>query len=764
MLASKKVAISILKTPAAYPIFPPFNPGEEYPELKGRVEPGVEKNITYRLFRQVMRELWMDIDRFSKPNWNPLGELIQPGQKVIIKPNLVRHSHLGEGDYQAVVTHGSLVRCVLDYVAIALQGKGEITVGDAPVQSGDFSKTVDQTGLIEVCDDVSKTWSIPIRLLDFRLRSMSVDERQCVVEEAVLEGDPAGYMSVNLGKGSLLSPLGDQYERYRVTNYDCTEMRKHHNKTINEYLIPQTVLDADVVINLPKLKTHRKVCLTAALKNLVGINGQKDWLPHHRCGSLKEGGDEYRYPSVLKKFNTKLIQKIDRNPFSKLNWSRRLAIRIATRLSRSVSRDSFEEGSWYGNDTLWRTVLDLNRLLVYADKNGNMTDIPQRKTLTIVDGIIAGEGEGPMEPDARSCGLLIGGVNPVAVDAVLATLIGFDYSKIPLISKGFEIDDWPLSQFRPGNIEVRSENSRWRLLKVGDSCEDFCFSAPSGWSGHVEVQCCKGRTMNNKKSENVESTLKAEDVHLEWEESYRTKWNERFYEEAFDYIIKVLNPPKGSTFLDVGCGPCAHSMRLARRGFYVQATDFSESVLKMAESQVRSSGLQDKIKLQRENILSFSFKDQSFDYILCWGVLMHIPDIEKAILEISRILKRGGTLIISEGNMNSLESGTVRLLKELLGKKKAIVRKTPAGLEYWEQTTAGELVTRQANVPWLIKAFETNGLTVKRRVPGQFTEIYTMFSSSLMKNLIHSFNRFWFKYVKIPYFSFGNIITLQKDK
>lgn len=270
--------------------------------------------------------------------------------------------------------------------------------------------------------------------------------------------------------------------------------------------------------------------------------------------------------------------------------------------------------------------------------------------------------------------------------------------------------------------------------------------------------------MINSKSENVEATLQAEDVHLEWEESYRTEKNEKFYEEAFDYVIRVLNPPKGSTFLDVGCGICAHSIRLARRGFCVQATDFSESVLKLAEAQVRSFGLQNKIKLQRENVLSLSFKDESFDYTICWGVLMHIPDIEKAISELARILKRGGILIISEGNMYSLQSITLRLLKLIMRKEKATLRKTPAGLEYWTQTTAGELVTRQANIQWLIKEFQNYGLTLKKHVSGQFTEIYTRFSSNLINNLIHNFNHFWLKYIRIPYFSFGNIIILQRDK
>ena len=496
MILDQIVSIAPHSIPCTYTQSPPFLPHKAYPELEGIVRTGKENNVTYALLRQLMKELELDLEHFGTSQWNPLSELIRPGQKVLIKPNLVLHTHLGGGDYRAVVTHGSLVRCALDYVIIALQGKGKITVGDAPVQSADFATIVERTGLKEICDDVSRTCNIPVTLMDFRLSSVRVDEKQCMLGETVLEGDPAGYIPVNLGKGSLLSSLGKQYKRYRVTNYDCTEMRKHHNETINEYLIPRTVLDADVVINLPKLKTHRKVGLTAALKNVVGINGHKDWLPHHRYGSLKEGGDEYFYTSILKRFRTKLIEKVDCYPFSKANRSRRLAIRMLTRLSCHLSRDSFEEGSWYGNDTLWRTVLDLNRLLVYADKNGTMKDIPQRKTLTIVDGIIAGEGEGPMEPKARSCGLLVGGVNPVSVDAVIATLIGFDYRKIPLISKGFEIDLWPLARFRPEQIEVRSEDSRWKSLKVGNPFEDFCFSPPSGWLRHVELHAYKTGVKN----------------------------------------------------------------------------------------------------------------------------------------------------------------------------------------------------------------------------------------------------------------------------
>ena len=60
-------------------------------------------------------------------------------------------------------------------------------------------------------------------------------------------------------------------------------------------------LEADVIINLPKLKTHQKAGITCALKNLIGINGNKEYLPHHRIGGFELGGDCYPGSSDLKR-------------------------------------------------------------------------------------------------------------------------------------------------------------------------------------------------------------------------------------------------------------------------------------------------------------------------------------------------------------------------------------------------------------------------------------------------------------------------------
>jgi len=88
------------------------------------------------------------------------------------------------------------------------------------------------------------------------------------------------------------------------------------------------------------------------------------------------------------------------------------------------------------------------------------------------------------------------------------------------------------------------------------------------------------------KSKKVENTLAKLDIHEEWEANYRTGENEPFFDLAFDYIVKILNPPPNSTFLDAGCGTCNHSIRLAKRGFHCVAVDFSENVLEKGRLNV----------------------------------------------------------------------------------------------------------------------------------------------------------------------------------
>src|SRR5262245_47826518 len=192
----------------------------------------------------------------------------------------------------------------------------------------------------------------------------------------------------------------------------------------------------------------------------------------------------------------------------------------------------------------------------------------------------------------------------------------------------------------------------------------------------------------------VEQSLAEPDIHLQWESAYRTKENERVFEAVFDRIAHILGAPANAVVLDVGCGPCMQAIRMAKCGFMVYAIDFSTSVLAMAKSNVRSSGMEDRVTINQANLLALPFADASVAYVLCWGVLMHVPDIEQAIAELMRVVRPGGAIVIAENNMASLQALALRAVRRLRGNRPAEIRSTSAGIEFWSATPAGPIMVR----------------------------------------------------------------------
>jgi hypothetical protein len=116
------------------------------------------------------------------------------------------------------------------------------------------------------------------------------------------------------------------------------------------------------------------------------------------------------------------------------------------------------DGSWEGNDTLWRTILDLNRVLLYADKEGRLRPEAQRRCLSIVDGILAGEGEGPLGATPVPTGLLIGGGDPCLVDWVATRAMGLDPQQIPTIARALSAQ--LLGTTSLAGLELRQDGPR----------------------------------------------------------------------------------------------------------------------------------------------------------------------------------------------------------------------------------------------------------------------------------------------------------------
>ncbi len=221
------------------------------------------------------------------------------GRKVLIKPNVLRSSEAGEG----IVTHPAVLRAVVEKVEE--MGPASLVVGDNPgvFSYGDNEASFKKTGLMEAA---------------------------------------MGYYR-NIGNDSQKVPFNPDYMP-RVS-------------------ISRAVLEADIIISLPKFKTHGLTVMTGAIKNSYGC------LPGAQKAQLhKAAGSPERFHEV---------------------------------------------------------IVEVFQLRV--------------PDLFIVDAVVGMEGNGPASPDLREIGLIMASDDAVAIDAVMATMMGLEPGRLRFLQKAEEL-------------------------------------------------------------------------------------------------------------------------------------------------------------------------------------------------------------------------------------------------------------------------------------------------------------------------------------
>jgi len=236
------------------------------------------------------------------------------GKKVMIKPNVLRKSTAEEH----IVTHPAILQAVIEKVET--MSPAEIVVGDNPglVNYGDNEASFEQTGLMAAAK---------------------------------------GYYR-NLG--------------------DSPQNVAFHPDFMPQVGVSKEILDADIVISLPKFKTHGLTVMTGAIKNSYGIlpGAQKARL-HHIAGSPERFHD---------------------------------------------------------------VIVEVFRLRV--------------PDLFIMDAVMGMEGNGPASPELREIGLVLASDNAVALDGVVARMMGLDPSCLRFLQKAKDIG---LGDFESSMIQLDGE-------------------------------------------------------------------------------------------------------------------------------------------------------------------------------------------------------------------------------------------------------------------------------------------------------------------
>jgi uncharacterized protein (DUF362 family) len=424
----------------------------------------------------MLRELLLAGSLGSIDSNAPLRDIVEPGMTVLLKPNWVMHQNYSGQGNDCLVTHPNLIEAVLLEVMKAKPGR--VIIGDSPIQECDFDALVSPEWSRKIEDRAD----CPVDIIDFRrtiLRKGGFLEGQ----DREVRGEDR-YTLFDLGRDSLLEPVSNPDSRFRITCYNPDLLARHHMQGKHQYLLAREPFEADVIINMPKLKCHKKAGMTGALKNIVGLNGNKEFLPHHRIGGQTKGGDCYPGSSMLKQMAERCLDEANREIGSPAcsRWLKRsgFLLKVQGRIGNPEI-----EGGWHGNDTVWRMTLDLNRLLLYGRADGTMSDTPLRKIYSLTDAIIAGEGEGPLAPHPVDLRALTFAESSTFADLVHASLMHFDFQKVPTVREAFGKFRYPIVTNTPGACRVVFNGEEMSVEELASRCGRN-FRPSAGWLGHIE--------------------------------------------------------------------------------------------------------------------------------------------------------------------------------------------------------------------------------------------------------------------------------------
>jgi ubiquinone/menaquinone biosynthesis C-methylase UbiE len=263
------------------------------------------------------------------------------------------------------------------------------------------------------------------------------------------------------------------------------------------------------------------------------------------------------------------------------------------------------------------------------------------------------------------------------------------------------------------------------------------------------------RRQRGTRNASVAATLTQATLHERWIDNLRTEEVQKFGFAALRRLLARTDLKAGDAVLDAGCGTGTNSRWLAAQGLNVTGADFSDFVLEQARARL------DGIEYCHQDLTKLGFSNDSFDAVICVGVLMHIPEIEKALCEIVRVIRPGGWLIIAEANAWAPETYLFRGWW-LLSRKDFEIVKGPRGVEVWAQTPVGPLLSRKMSPNWLTQFLASQGIHRISRTTGELTELYAYSSSKAARKILHKLNDIWLKIGGPPGMANANYYLFKK--
>lgn len=381
-----------------------------YPHLRDVEGWFRDKSNVYPLVEKAMMLLNKD-----NPE-NPFAKIINKGDTVVIKPNWGTQ-YL----FPKPVTHPSVVVPVIEYAVKA--GAAKIILIEGPMTLYRSQKYFWGPAFVNAYGMI-KEFQKRYPGVEFRFQDAN-DDQFLWVELNDASTFTGAYDIPQLDHDGHTGFMRDLFFKVADANgYNPGGYR------LGIYAIAKSYLEGDVFIGVPKLKTHGWSGITAALKNLMGLN-----LRTTSHFVKPEVMSEYEKMTDFAMYRESPLRDVPH--YTSASWHN----------NGFVSRKLIG----YENDVLWRSLCDLNKLIRYADKNGKFQPLMQRRYAVVVDGIIGTDRGGPVSPSTVQSNAIIAGFDPVAVDAACLRLMNWKVQEVPLVRNVNAIDNYRVGQI--GKLE-----------------------------------------------------------------------------------------------------------------------------------------------------------------------------------------------------------------------------------------------------------------------------------------------------------------------
>jgi len=260
----------------------------------------------------------------------------------------------------------------------------------------------------------------------------------------------------------------------------------------------------------------------------------------------------------------------------------------------------------------------------------------------------------------------------------------------------------------------------------------------------------------------MKDVFEKEETISKWDDDYYHPISLWLYDRAISDMLRFMEIAPGETILDAGCGPGVHSIRVAKAGIHVCAVDISKAMLQQAQQRAKSAGVSDKMEFHQKDLTEIDFPDACFNYVFSWGVVIHIPEAERALDEMARIIKPGGKLALYLTNKTALDHKIESFVRFIMRKPLKGMKKLPLGNGIWHEKDHNKLWVWRFDANAITEYLSRNNFRLIKRHIGELSQLQVR-CKGLPRRALLKINNFAYRLSLPSHIAAGTLLVFEKQ-